>query len=152
MKWPFATYLFQFGGPFWMRLALSNHQAADPAGLMQNLLYSSVFGSRPGDWVATTARTFSWRVVWTQTANHTPHTSKMNPFPQEFLTVFSFILCLSPLLFLHVAIQVCPFCESAPAFSLTDTGDSNITLKLKVAGSANRGVVFFSCPVGILEG
>ena len=28
---------------------------------------------------------------------------------------------------------MCPFCESAPAFSLTDTGDSNITLKLKVA-------------------
>jgi len=29
--------------------------------------------------------------------------------------------------------RVCPFCESAPAFSLTDTGDSNITLKLKGA-------------------
>ena len=70
----------------------------------------------------------------------TPLDGKMNPFPQEFLTVFSFILCLSPLLFLHVAIQVCPFCESAPAFSLTDTGDSNITLKLKVATGQPRGV------------
>ena len=72
----------------------------------------------------------------------TPLDGKMNPFPQEFLTVFTSFRVSLTCYFDMLAIQVCPFCESAPAFSLTDTGDSNITLKLKVATGQPRGCVF----------
>lgn len=153
MKWPFVTYLFQFGGGLfeWGLITLSSHQAADTAGLMQNLLYSSVFGSRPGDWVATTARTFSWRVVWTQTANHTPHTSKMNPFPQEFLTVFTSFCVSLPCYFYMLLSRCALFARVHQPFHLLILGIA-ISPWSSRWQPANRGVVFFSCPVGILVG